>query len=70
MSDTKSWSTSLTIWSVVVMLLPIIAKALGYDLSQADASLLSDKVIAIAQAAAGITAIYGRVRASKVIGKP
>jgi len=67
--DTKRWTTSLTIWSVIVMLLPLIARILGYDLSQADASLLSDNVIVIAQAMAGLVAIYGRVRATKVIGK-
>jgi len=67
MTDLKKWSGSLTIWGVVAMALPALARLAGFDLGAADAAILTDQAVAIWQAVAAIVAVYGRVRASKPI---
>lgn len=57
MTDLKSWLTSKTIWSVLVMLAPVLSKLAGFDI---DATLTDLLTIAGA-----IGAIYGRVTATK-----
>jgi hypothetical protein len=57
MTDFKSWLQSKTIWSVLVMLAPLISKMAGFDV---DATLTD--VLTIVGAAG---AIYGRITASK-----
>lgn len=57
MTDLKSWIQSKTIWSVLVMLAPVISKFAGFDV---DATLTD--ILTIAGAAG---AIYFRVTASK-----
>lgn len=59
MTDLKSWIESKTIWSVLVMLAPLITKMVGFDV---DATLTD--ILTIAGAAG---AIYFRVTASKKI---
>ena len=57
MTDVKSWLQSKTVWSILVMLAPLLTKMLGFDV---DATLTD--VLTIAGA---VGAIYGRVTASK-----
>lgn len=57
MTDLKSWLESKTIWSVLVMLAPIISRMAGFDV---DATLTD--ILTIAGA---VGAIYFRVTASK-----
>jgi hypothetical protein len=57
MTDFKSWLQSKTLWSVLVMLAPLISKMAGFDV---DATLTD--ILTIVGA---IGAIYGRVSASK-----
>ena len=57
MTDVKSWLESKTIWSVLVMLAPLITKMVGFDF---DATLTD--ILTIAGAAG---AIYFRVKATK-----
>lgn len=62
MIDFKSWVTSKTLWSVLVMLSPMISKFCGFDFG---ATL--DDVLTIIGAAG---AIYGRITADKKIKLP
>lgn len=57
MTDVKSWIQSKTIWSVLVMLAPLISKTVGFDV---DATLTD--ILTIAGA---VGAIYFRVSASQ-----
>ena len=57
MTDLKSWLTSKTIWSVLVMLAPFLSKLVGWDVD----STLTD-ILTIVGA---VGAIYGRVTATK-----
>ena len=57
MTDFKSWLQSKTLWSVLVMVAPLISKLAGFDV---DATLTD---ILTVVGAAG--AIYGRVTATK-----
>lgn len=57
MTDVKSWIQSKTIWSVIVMLAPLISKTVGFDV---DATLTD--ILTIAGA---VGAIYFRVSASQ-----
>ena len=57
MTDVKSWLQSKTVWSILVMLAPLLTKMLGFDV---DATLTD--ILTIAGA---VGAIYGRVTASK-----
>ena len=57
MTDVKSWLQSKTVWSILVMLAPLLTKMLGFDV---DATLTD--ILTIAGA---VGAIYGRATASK-----
>lgn len=57
MTDVKSWIQSKTIWSIIVMLAPVISKMAGFDV---DATL--NDLLTIVGAGA---AIYFRIKASE-----
>lgn len=66
--DGKSWLASRTIWGgVIATAAPIIGAALGVTITDADVqqtvTLATDGVAVIG----GLLAIYGRVRATRVI---
>lgn len=62
MTDFKSWLQSTTIWSILIMLSPLISRMVGFDV---DATLTD--ILTIAGAAG---AIYGRITASKKLKTP
>jgi len=57
MTDFKSWLQSKTLWSVLVMLAPLISRMAGFDVS----ATLTD-ILTIAGA---VGAIYGRINATQ-----
>lgn len=59
MTDLKSWLQSRTIWSVLIVLAPMLSKFLGFDLGAT-----MDDILTIVGAAG---AIYFRVTATKQI---
>ena len=71
--DTKWWGHSITIWGVIVTtlttVLPIVARALGYDLSAQVVQDLGSQLTALMQALGGIAGIVmtivGRARATQ-----
>lgn len=69
MEETKSIWASRTVWGGIVALLAGIATLFGITLSEADQSILADALLGISSALGGILAIWGRIRATKRIGK-
>lgn len=64
MSDTKAWYASKTVWTVLVMLLSVMARNFGIDLGPFEAEL-SDLVLDIIALGAGAIALWSRISASK-----
>jgi hypothetical protein len=71
----KWWGQSMTIWGVTITalstVLPVLAPAVGLDLTPELVRQLGDNVLQVGQAVGGligtVLAIYGRVRASAPI---
>lgn len=66
----KPWTQSLTIWGVVAMAIPAVAKLFGLTISGDDAGVITDQAAAIWQSVAALVAVYGRVRATAPIATP
>lgn len=64
--DTKPWWQSKTIWGVVVALVAQVLKSSGVDIS-AESPQLIDGILNVISLIGTVLAIYGRVRASKLI---
>jgi hypothetical protein len=64
--DTKPWWQSKTIWGVLVAFIAQLLKGRGVDIS-AEAPQLIDGILNAVSLVGTILAIYGRVRASKLI---
>lgn len=69
MYGNKSIWASTTVWGGIVALLAGIAAIFGVTISEADQSILAEALLGISSAIGGIIAIWGRVRATKQIGK-
>ena len=73
----KWWAQSMTIWGALITaaatLLPAVGPLLGLDITPELIRELGDRVVAVAQAVAGlvgtILTIYGRVRATTSIAR-
>jgi uncharacterized protein (TIGR02594 family) len=71
-ADPKWWGSSITIWGVLITalstVLPVVAPALGFNITAELIRQLGDNVVSLAQAIGGligtVMAIYGRLRAS------
>lgn len=68
MSDTKSWYLSRTIWASLVGVVIAAGSLFGLTSSEVDQGLLTDGVVELISAVAGIVAIIGRLRATAKIG--
>lgn len=64
MTDTKSWYTSKTVWTVLIMLLSVMARNFGIDLGPFEAEI-SDLVLDAIALGAGAIALWSRISASK-----
>jgi hypothetical protein len=62
-SDLKIWYLSKTVWGGVVAILASCANFLGLDITNEDQSGLVDGLTALAAAAGGLLAIWGRISA-------
>lgn len=69
MYGNKSIWASTTVWGGIVALLAGIVAIFGVTISEADQSILAEALLGISSAIGGIIAIWGRVRATKQIGK-
>jgi len=59
MRSIKSWIESRTIWSILVMLAPVLSKILGFDVDATLADILT--------VAGAISAIYFRIIAKSTL---
>jgi hypothetical protein len=69
MSDMKTLFSSKTFWGALVAVLAGASSLFGYQLAAEDQAEIVNAVSGIAAAAGGLVAIYGRVVASKRIGR-
>lgn len=63
MNDLKAWYMSRTVWGGVVAILASGANVLGLDITNEDQGGLADGLTALAAAAGGLLAIWGRISA-------
>lgn len=69
MNDVKNWWQSKAIWGGIVTVLALALTAFGYGIGADDQAALTDYLVSIGGAVGGLLAIYGRVKASKKVGK-
>ena len=67
--DKKSWWASRTVWGGLIALIAGVLGVFGYTLLPSDQAALIDGGSALAASLGGIIAIWGRVKASKRLGK-
>ena len=67
MDDFKSLFASKTFWGGVIAVLAGVLGFFGYELGGADQAKLIEAGAAVAAAVGGVIAIWGRVKASKII---
>lgn len=67
MEDAKQWYYSKTVWGALVAIAASALQMKGLALDAADQSAIADGLTAIAGAAGGLLAIYGRVTANAAI---
>lgn len=68
MTDSKPWYLSRTIWASIVSVALGVGGWLGLASEQFDQGLLTDSLIELVGALAGVIAIIGRLRATARIG--
>lgn len=69
MNDIKSFFASKTVWGAAIAILPNIAALFGLNIAPGDAASAAGHVQEIAAAVGGLIAIWGRVTATKRIGR-
>lgn len=67
MTDTKPWYMSRTIWAALVSVAASIGAFLGFETDEATRTNLTDALLQIIAALAGIMAIFGRLSARSLI---
>ncbi len=67
MNDEKPWYLSRTVWAGLVALLLSAAGAFGVATQAVDQSALTEVLMQLASAAAGVVAVIGRLRATSRI---
>ena len=68
--DTKIWWQSRTIWAGLITVISCVAGLLGYQIAEGDQQELITMITGAVGGVSGVIAIWGRVKASKSIGKP
>ena len=69
MEDTKPIYLSTTFWSSIVVVLSGVAGLFGYVITEADQQSIVHLLVSGATTIGGALAIYGRIVATKRIGK-
>ncbi|ERS12540.1 hypothetical protein Q673_02700 [Marinobacter sp. EN3] len=65
----KPWWASKTVWGGLVAVIASILAAFGYDIGAADQEAIVGSIVSVVGAVGGLIAVYGRVKASRKIGK-
>ena len=63
------WYKSKGVWGGLIACAAAVAGAFGYMLSPEDQASLADAAVVVAGAVGGILAVYGRVKAEKMVKK-
>lgn len=63
------WYKSKGVWGGLIAIGAAIAGAFGYVMTPEDQAGIVDAAVVVAGAVGGVLAVYGRVKASKVIEK-
>lgn len=69
MEDFKSIFSSKTVWGAIIAIIAGIVGIFGYSIGAEDQAQLAEIGVSVASMAGGLIAIFGRVKASKKIGK-
>ena len=69
MEDFKSIFASKTVWGAIIAVGAGIAGFFGFAIESTDQAQLAEIGVSVASMAGGLIAIFGRVKASKKIGK-
>lgn len=69
MDGNQPWYASKTVWGGIVALLAGVAAAFGYVVDEAVQVDTATAITAFASAIGGLVAVYGRIKATKKIGK-
>lgn len=69
MDDFKSLFASRTFWGIAVSILAMILKFFGFDLDVDGQGVLTDAALDLFAVGGSLFALYGRIKATKVIGK-
>lgn len=67
MNEQKNWYMSKTVWGGVVAILASCANLLGLEISADEQGGLVDGLSALAAAAGGLIAIWGRISARRTL---
>lgn len=70
MDEYKGALASKAVWGGIIAILASVAAIWGIKISPDDQARLVDIIIAMAAGVGGIMAIWGRITATKMIGKP
>lgn len=68
MEGSKAWYFSRTVWASIVTVAAAIAGMAGTSIGVSDQALMTETVLQLVTAGAGMIAIVGRLRASARIG--
>lgn len=63
------WYKSKGVWGGIIACLAAVAGAFGYIVSPEDQAGLADAAVVVAGAVGGVLAVYGRVKATRVVKK-
>ena len=63
------WYKSKGVWGGLIAVGAAIAGAFGYMISPEDQASLSEAAVVVAGAVGGVLAVYGRVKAEKMVKK-
>ena len=69
MEDYKSLLASKTVWASLLGILSIVLGALGYNFGTEEIQATSALLAGLGSTVCSLVAIYGRVKATKKIGK-
>lgn len=67
--DNKAWYLSRGVWGSVVVILAMLLKSFGHEISPDLQGAMVDNAIAVVTVIGGVIALVGRVKATKTIGK-
>ncbi len=63
MTETKPWYTSRTIWASLITVTTALAGMIGLPVDGLDNSILTDTLLQLVTAVAGLVSIFGRLSA-------